>query len=87
MISLHFFVIHATFTAPNRAAVAVGTFVGSLLLIFILMVFLGLFYWRLNNRHHYEKEFSNEIRYTLQHKQRQLGEVNDIGNGTLDKHV
>ncbi|XP_035523768.1 V-set and immunoglobulin domain-containing protein 8a [Morone saxatilis] len=47
---------------PNRAAVIVGTIVGSLLLIFILLVFLGLLYWKLSNRHHYEKEFSNDIR-------------------------
>ncbi|KAM4527555.1 V-set and immunoglobulin domain-containing protein 8a isoform 1-T2 [Odontesthes bonariensis] len=47
---------------PNRAAVIVGTTVGSLLLIFILLVFLGLLFGKLSNRHDYEKEFSNEIR-------------------------
>ncbi|XP_072227771.1 V-set and immunoglobulin domain-containing protein 8a [Leuresthes tenuis] len=47
---------------PNRAAVIVGTTVGSLLLIFILLVFVGLLLGKLSNRHHYEKEFSNEIR-------------------------
>ncbi|XP_067431371.1 V-set and immunoglobulin domain-containing protein 8a [Thunnus thynnus] len=47
---------------PNRAAVIVGTTVGSLLLIFILLVFIGVIYWKLSNRRRYEKEFSNEIR-------------------------
>ncbi|KAM7369260.1 hypothetical protein PAMP_013542 [Pampus punctatissimus] len=47
---------------PNRAAVIVGTIVGSLLFIFILLVFIGVLYWKLGNRHRYEKEFSNEIR-------------------------
>nr|XP_046230935.1 coxsackievirus and adenovirus receptor homolog isoform X2 [Scatophagus argus] len=47
---------------PNRAAVIVGTIVGSLLLIFILLVFIAILYWKLSNRHRYEKEFSNEIR-------------------------
>lgn len=51
------------FPAPNRAAVIIGTAVGSLLLIFVLVVFLAILYWKLNNRHGYEKEFSNEIRY------------------------
>uniref|UniRef100_A0A3Q1GIT0 Coxsackievirus and adenovirus receptor homolog n=1 Tax=Acanthochromis polyacanthus TaxID=80966 RepID=A0A3Q1GIT0_9TELE len=48
---------------PNRAAVIVGTIVGSLLLIFILLVFIVLLYWKFNSRRRYEKEFSNEIRY------------------------
>lgn len=47
---------------PNKAAVIVGTVVGSLLLIFILLVFMGLLYWKLRSRNHYEKERSNEIR-------------------------
>ncbi|TDH01864.1 hypothetical protein EPR50_G00167100 [Perca flavescens] len=47
---------------PNRAGVIVGTIVGSLLLIFILLVFTGLLYWKLSIRHRYEKEFSNDIR-------------------------
>ncbi|XP_059214356.1 coxsackievirus and adenovirus receptor homolog [Centropristis striata] len=47
---------------PNRAAMIVGTTVGSLLLIFILLVFIGLLYWKLSSRHRYEKEFSNDIR-------------------------
>ncbi|XP_070844344.1 coxsackievirus and adenovirus receptor homolog [Chaetodon trifascialis] len=47
---------------PNRAAVIVGTIVGSLLLIFILLVFAGILYWKLSNIRRYEKEFSNEIR-------------------------
>ncbi|XP_029300922.1 V-set and immunoglobulin domain-containing protein 8a [Cottoperca gobio] len=47
---------------PNRAAVIVSTIVGSLLLIFILLVFIGLLYWKLSNRHRFEKEFSNDIR-------------------------
>ncbi|KAI3362017.1 hypothetical protein L3Q82_012357 [Scortum barcoo] len=47
---------------PNRAAVIVGTVVGSVLLIFILLVFIGLLYWKLSGRHRYEKEFSNDIR-------------------------
>ncbi|XP_070781232.1 V-set and immunoglobulin domain-containing protein 8a [Enoplosus armatus] len=47
---------------PNRAAVIVGTTVGSLLLIFVLLVFIGLLYWKLSNRHRCEKDFSNEIR-------------------------
>ncbi|XP_026152669.1 V-set and immunoglobulin domain-containing protein 8a isoform X2 [Mastacembelus armatus] len=49
-------------SAPNRAAVIVGTVVGSLLLIFILLVFIGVLYWKFSSRHRYEKEFSNEIR-------------------------
>lgn len=52
------------FTAPNRAAVIVGTVVGSLLLIFILLVFVTLLYWKLRSRYHHEKEVSNEIRYS-----------------------
>ncbi|XP_040013986.1 coxsackievirus and adenovirus receptor homolog [Xiphias gladius] len=47
---------------PNRAAVIVGTVVGSLLLIFILLVIIGLLSQKLSNRYCYEKEFSNEIR-------------------------
>ncbi|XP_074473821.1 V-set and immunoglobulin domain-containing protein 8a isoform X2 [Sebastes fasciatus] len=47
---------------PNRAAMIVGTVVGSLLLIFILLVFVGLLYWKLSSRHRFEKEFSNDIR-------------------------
>ncbi|XP_061589182.1 coxsackievirus and adenovirus receptor homolog [Cololabis saira] len=47
---------------PNRAAVIVGTVVGSLLLVFILLVFIGLLYWKLRSRHSYDKEVSNEIR-------------------------
>ncbi|XP_039636603.1 V-set and immunoglobulin domain-containing protein 8a isoform X2 [Perca fluviatilis] len=47
---------------PNRAGVIVGTIVGSLLLIFILLVFTGLLYWKLSIRHRFEKEFSNDIR-------------------------
>ncbi|XP_053196521.1 V-set and immunoglobulin domain-containing protein 8a [Scomber japonicus] len=47
---------------PNRAAVIVGTVVGSLLLIFILLVFVGVLYWKWSSRRRYEKEFSNEIR-------------------------
>ncbi|XP_075935577.1 V-set and immunoglobulin domain-containing protein 8a [Anarhichas minor] len=47
---------------PNRAAVIVGTGVGSLLLIFILLVFIGILYWKLSNRHRFEEEFSNDIR-------------------------
>ncbi|XP_041816427.1 V-set and immunoglobulin domain-containing protein 8a [Chelmon rostratus] len=47
---------------PNRAAVIVGTIVGSLLLIFILLVFTGLLYWKLSNIRRYDNEFSNEIR-------------------------
>lgn len=41
----------------------VGTAVGSLLLIFILLVFIGVLYWKLSSRLRYEKELSNEIRY------------------------
>ncbi|XP_068561733.1 V-set and immunoglobulin domain-containing protein 8a [Cebidichthys violaceus] len=48
---------------PNRAAVIVGTVVGSLLLIFILLVFIGILYWKLSNRRRFEKEFSNDIGY------------------------
>ncbi|AWP14993.1 putative coxsackievirus and adenovirus receptor -like [Scophthalmus maximus] len=47
---------------PNRAAVIVGTAVGSLLLIVILLVFIGLLYWKMSSRFRHEKEFSNEIR-------------------------
>ncbi|XP_026030103.1 V-set and immunoglobulin domain-containing protein 8a isoform X1 [Astatotilapia calliptera] len=47
---------------PNRAAVIVGTIVGSLLLIFIFLVFVVLLYWKLSSRRRYEKEFSNDIR-------------------------
>ncbi|KAM3599479.1 uncharacterized protein V6R79_006538 [Siganus canaliculatus] len=47
---------------PNKAAVIVGTVVGSLLLTFILLVFAGILYWKLNTRYRHEKEFSNEIR-------------------------
>ncbi|KAM9841706.1 V-set and immunoglobulin domain-containing protein 8a [Aulostomus maculatus] len=47
---------------PNRAAVIVGTVVGSLLFVVILLVFLGILYWKLCSRRQYEKEFSNEIR-------------------------
>lgn len=43
----------------------IGTAVGSLLLIFVLVVFLAILYWKLSNRHGYEKEFSNEIRYCI----------------------
>ncbi|KAM6901257.1 coxsackievirus and adenovirus receptor homolog [Lycodopsis pacificus] len=46
---------------PNRAAVIVGTVVGSLLLVFILLVFIGILYWKLSNRHRFEEEFSNDI--------------------------
>uniref|UniRef100_A0A3P8RDQ0 Ig-like domain-containing protein n=1 Tax=Astatotilapia calliptera TaxID=8154 RepID=A0A3P8RDQ0_ASTCA len=49
---------------PNRAAVIVGTIVGSLLLIFIFLVFVVLLYWKLSSRRRYEKEFSNDIRYS-----------------------
>lgn len=60
----------------------VGTVVGSLLLIFVLLVFLGLLYWKLSNRHCYEKEFSNEIRYctALQLQYRQQGIVKGVGS-------
>ncbi|CAG5867240.1 unnamed protein product [Menidia menidia] len=51
---------------PNRAAVIVGTSVGSLLLIFILLVFAALLFWKLRSRRHSEKEFSNEIREDAQ---------------------
>ncbi|KAF3848837.1 hypothetical protein F7725_015334 [Dissostichus mawsoni] len=37
--------------------------VGSLLLIFILLVFIGLIFWKLSSRRGFEKEFSNDIRY------------------------
>ncbi|CAJ1071284.1 coxsackievirus and adenovirus receptor homolog [Xyrichtys novacula] len=47
---------------PNRAAVIVGTVVGSILLTFILLVFIVLVVWKLSSRHRREKEFSNEIR-------------------------
>ncbi|KAI4816371.1 hypothetical protein KUCAC02_008698 [Chaenocephalus aceratus] len=47
---------------PNRAAVIVGSIVGSLLLIFILLVFIGLILWKLSSRRGFEKEFSNDIR-------------------------
>lgn len=57
------FILFWIFPAPNRAAVIIGTTVGSLLLIFILLVFLAILYWKLSNRRRYEKEFSNEIRY------------------------
>uniref|UniRef100_A0A8D3AYD6 Ig-like domain-containing protein n=1 Tax=Scophthalmus maximus TaxID=52904 RepID=A0A8D3AYD6_SCOMX len=50
---------------PNRAAVIVGTAVGSLLLIVILLVFIGLLYWKMSSRFRHEKEFSNEIRYSF----------------------
>ncbi|XP_068430306.1 V-set and immunoglobulin domain-containing protein 8a [Clinocottus analis] len=49
---------------PNRAAVIVGTVVGSLLFIFILLVFIGILYWKLSDRRHRsEEEFSNDIGY------------------------
>lgn len=57
------FLVPNDFTAPNRAAVIVGTAVGSLLLIVILLVFIGLLYWKMSSRFRHEKEFSNEIRY------------------------
>uniref|UniRef100_A0A3B4ZSW6 Ig-like domain-containing protein n=1 Tax=Stegastes partitus TaxID=144197 RepID=A0A3B4ZSW6_9TELE len=41
---------------PNRAGVIVGTVVGSLLLIVILLIFIGVLYWKLSNRNRYEKE-------------------------------
>ncbi|XP_030290749.1 V-set and immunoglobulin domain-containing protein 8a [Sparus aurata] len=47
---------------PNRAAVIVGVTVGSLLLIFVLLVFIALLYWKLGNLRRHEKEFSNDIR-------------------------
>uniref|UniRef100_A0A3Q3BBK4 Coxsackievirus and adenovirus receptor homolog n=1 Tax=Kryptolebias marmoratus TaxID=37003 RepID=A0A3Q3BBK4_KRYMA len=47
---------------PNRAGVVVGNVVGSLLLVFIVLVFVVLLYWKLRSRRRYEKEFSNEIR-------------------------
>uniref|UniRef100_A0A3P8V499 Ig-like domain-containing protein n=1 Tax=Cynoglossus semilaevis TaxID=244447 RepID=A0A3P8V499_CYNSE len=50
-------------TPPNSSAVIVGIVVGSLLLIFILLVFISLIYWKLSSRWHHEKEFSNDIRY------------------------
>ncbi|XP_056289137.1 coxsackievirus and adenovirus receptor homolog [Pseudoliparis swirei] len=36
---------------PNRAAILVGTAVGSLLFIFVLLVFIGILYWKLSDRH------------------------------------
>ncbi|KAM4532179.1 V-set and immunoglobulin domain-containing protein 8a [Fundulus diaphanus] len=47
---------------PNRAAVMGGKAVGSLLLVLILLVFAGLLLWKLKDRQHRDKEFSNEIR-------------------------
>ncbi|KAM9323027.1 V-set and immunoglobulin domain-containing protein 8a [Pholidichthys leucotaenia] len=47
---------------PNRTAVIIGTTVGSVLFIFILLVLIVLLYLKLSNRCHYEKEFSNDIR-------------------------
>ncbi|XP_015257012.1 PREDICTED: coxsackievirus and adenovirus receptor homolog [Cyprinodon variegatus] len=47
---------------PNRAAVIGGKAVGSLLLVLILLLFTGLLCWKLNDRYHHDKEFSNEIR-------------------------
>ncbi|XP_029024733.1 coxsackievirus and adenovirus receptor homolog isoform X3 [Betta splendens] len=47
---------------PNRAAMMVGTSVGSLLFFFIMLLFLALCYWKLSSRRRYEKEFSNDIR-------------------------
>ncbi|KAM9820207.1 coxsackievirus and adenovirus receptor homolog [Neosynchiropus ocellatus] len=47
---------------PNAAALIVGTVVGSILLSFILLVFIALLYWRLRTAHRCEKELSNEIR-------------------------
>ncbi|XP_034403170.1 coxsackievirus and adenovirus receptor homolog [Cyclopterus lumpus] len=40
---------------PNRAAVLVGTVVGSLLLIFILLVFIGILCWKLSDRRRSEE--------------------------------
>lgn len=65
--------------APNRAAVIIGTTVGSLLLIFILLVFIAILYWKLSNRRRYEKEFSNEIRYCAA-PQRQQGTVKHLSS-------
>uniref|UniRef100_A0A3B3UZ84 Ig-like domain-containing protein n=1 Tax=Poecilia latipinna TaxID=48699 RepID=A0A3B3UZ84_9TELE len=47
---------------PNRSAVIGGNVVGSLLLVFILLVFAGVLYWKLEDRRHHDREFSNEIR-------------------------
>ncbi|XP_068614531.1 coxsackievirus and adenovirus receptor homolog [Brachionichthys hirsutus] len=47
---------------PNRVGVLVGTVVGSLLFIFIVLIFIAILYWKMSSRHRYEKEFSNEIR-------------------------
>ncbi|XP_075885965.1 coxsackievirus and adenovirus receptor homolog isoform X1 [Nelusetta ayraudi] len=47
---------------PNRFAVIIGTTVGSLLLIFVLLVYIAIFSWKLRSRLHDEKEYSNEIR-------------------------
>ncbi|XP_044000456.1 coxsackievirus and adenovirus receptor homolog [Gambusia affinis] len=47
---------------PNRSAVIGGKVVGSLLLIFIFLVFAGVLHWKLKDRRHHEEEFSNEIR-------------------------
>ncbi|XP_068191525.1 coxsackievirus and adenovirus receptor homolog [Antennarius striatus] len=47
---------------PNRVGVLVGTVVGSLLFIFIVLVFIAILYWKMSTRYRYEKEFSNEIR-------------------------
>ena len=60
----------------------VGTVVGSLLLIFILLVFIGLLYWKLSSRHGFEKEFSNDIRYCTA-LQRQQGTVIGVGSLTV----
>ncbi|XP_054896611.1 coxsackievirus and adenovirus receptor homolog [Poeciliopsis prolifica] len=47
---------------PNRSAVIGGNVVGSLLLIYIFLVFAGVLYWKLRDRRRHDKEFSNEIR-------------------------
>ncbi|KAM8872769.1 coxsackievirus and adenovirus receptor homolog [Synchiropus picturatus] len=48
--------------AANAAGLIMGTVVGSILLSFVLLLFVALVYWRLRTVRHSEKEFSNEIR-------------------------
>ncbi|XP_055369456.1 coxsackievirus and adenovirus receptor homolog isoform X2 [Betta splendens] len=59
-------------SAPNRAAMMVGTSVGSLLFFFIMLLFLALCYWKLSSRRRYEKEFSNDISVDWSPAQHQL---------------
>ncbi|TNN55975.1 Coxsackievirus and adenovirus receptor [Liparis tanakae] len=47
-------------TPPNGAAILVGRAVGSLLFIFVLLVFIGILYWKLSDRRRYFRKFDRK---------------------------